>query len=531
MPLTGQFSYDAVPYTSLPYHHSHPDNICTIGRLFGMNPAFPTECRVLEIGCASGGNLLPMAEQLRESEFSGIDLSKRQVEEGRENIRALGLGNLVLDYGDICDEQFVRGSYDYIICHGVYSWVSREVQDRILSVCRDHLSPHGIAYVSFNTYPGWHLRESARQMMRYHSARYDTPRKRVAASRELLDFLVSQLRGSEDPYALMLRRELGILRDRSDDYLFHEHLERYNAPCYFHQFAAEIERFSLQYLGDAELSSMLGFGMSDETLNTINRITTDIIQMEQYLDFVRNRQFRMALICHDTVPLKRKLDSESALKLRFLLKPSATCSPADIASDAEHCFETGSDRIIRTGIPLMKAGIGCLMEKWPCSVTLDELYRQVKKKMDAAGVSLLPETETKNDLVAALLQITGPGGVSLRSWEPPVTDQAGERPRIRPSSIVTVRRYSFATNAHHELIQLAPAVIQLALLLDGKKNRTELIKEMIGLADKGIISITMDGVPLDDPQVREDAVTQMVDNTLENFAGSLLLVPEESGGC
>ena len=98
-----EFSYDTVPYTSLPYSGTHPDRLCTIGRLFGMQPAHPTSCRVLELGCASGGNLLPMAEMLPNSEFVGIDLSQRQIEEGRENIEELGIGNLRLLHADISE--------------------------------------------------------------------------------------------------------------------------------------------------------------------------------------------------------------------------------------------------------------------------------------------------------------------------------------------------------------------------------------------------------------------------------------------
>jgi tRNA G46 methylase TrmB len=69
-------SYDSVPYVSFAHAYTHPDSLCSLGRLFGLSPASPRRCRVLELGCASGGNLIPMAEQLPEAELVGIDRSR-----------------------------------------------------------------------------------------------------------------------------------------------------------------------------------------------------------------------------------------------------------------------------------------------------------------------------------------------------------------------------------------------------------------------------------------------------------------------
>ena len=51
-----------------------------MGKLFGLNTAAPTQCRVLELGCAAGLNLIAMAALLPESTFVGIDLSPVQIE-------------------------------------------------------------------------------------------------------------------------------------------------------------------------------------------------------------------------------------------------------------------------------------------------------------------------------------------------------------------------------------------------------------------------------------------------------------------
>jgi trans-aconitate methyltransferase len=182
-------SYDEVPYESHPFSQTHPDRLATLGRLFGMAPAPVERCRALELGCASGGNLIPMACQLPGSEFVGVDNSRREVEMGRGIIAALGLTNVRIEPASILDVDDSWGRFDYIIAHGVYSWVPDHVQDKMLAICAANLPPQGIAYVSYNTYPGWHMREMIRHMMLYHVAQFPDAQQRLQQARALVDFL------------------------------------------------------------------------------------------------------------------------------------------------------------------------------------------------------------------------------------------------------------------------------------------------------------------------------------------------------
>ena len=161
-------SYDAVPYPDKPRPATHPDHLAALARLAGLNPAPARRCRVLELGCAAGANLWPMAQYLPESEFVGVDFSPVQVESGRRFVADLGLQNLTLTAASILDVDQSWGTFDYVLCHGVFSWVPREVQEAILTICTRQLAPQGIAYVSYNTFPGWHVRLMLREMVAYH---------------------------------------------------------------------------------------------------------------------------------------------------------------------------------------------------------------------------------------------------------------------------------------------------------------------------------------------------------------------------
>src|SRR5262249_29794315 len=163
---------DEVPYESHPFAQTHPDRLCAVATILGTRPPPVGRGRVLEIGCASGGNLIPMAVALPEGKFVGVDLSGVEVSQGQKVIQTLKLPNIELRQQNILDVAPEDGRFDYIICHGIFSWVTRPVQDKILQICRQNLVPNGVAYVSYNTYPGWHMRGMIRDMMVYHSRQY-----------------------------------------------------------------------------------------------------------------------------------------------------------------------------------------------------------------------------------------------------------------------------------------------------------------------------------------------------------------------
>src|SRR5215216_1110041 len=87
-------SYDALPYRSQPVAVTHPESLATMATLFGTSPPPLKGCRVLELGCANGANLLPMAISLPGATLRGIDLAPAQVDAGRGVIRSLNLTNV-----------------------------------------------------------------------------------------------------------------------------------------------------------------------------------------------------------------------------------------------------------------------------------------------------------------------------------------------------------------------------------------------------------------------------------------------------
>jgi len=130
--------------------------------LFGMRPGLVDCCRVLDLGCSDGSNLIAMAYGLPQSQFVGIDLAEHAIVQGKATIEALGLKSIALHRLDLGDTPSDLGRFDFIIALGLYSWVPAEVRDIVLVVCGEHLTAREVAYVSYNAYPGNHFRDMAR---------------------------------------------------------------------------------------------------------------------------------------------------------------------------------------------------------------------------------------------------------------------------------------------------------------------------------------------------------------------------------
>ena len=218
-------SYDAVPYVSYPFPQSSPEKLATLGTLFGMNTPSIANARVLELGCAEGGNIIPHALNNPKGEYVGVDLSEKQINSGQKHINALKLKNIDLKHCSIMDIDDSYGKFDYIICHGVFSWVSDEVQKKILEISKKNLSENGIAYISYNTLPGWNMVRTIRDMMLYHSKGFEKEEEKVQQSRALLSFAKESLEGTDTPYAKFLTQEADMLANQGDHYLRHDHLE------------------------------------------------------------------------------------------------------------------------------------------------------------------------------------------------------------------------------------------------------------------------------------------------------------------
>jgi methyltransferase-like protein len=439
---------------------------------------------VLELGCASGGNLIPMAFNLPSSDFVGVDLSRHHVDHGLATVRALKLTNVRMEHASILDVDGGWGQFDYIICHGVFSWVERPVQDKILEICRENLTPAGVAYISYNTYPGWHMRESVRHMMRYHVAQFDEPAEQVEQARALLTFLASAS-DSSSPYGELLTREVDRLSKATDSYLYHEHLEQTNVPLYLHDFADRAERAGLQYLSEAVVSEMLVSHFPAAIAETLERISPDILHLEQYMDFVRNRQFRRTLLCHKEQKPNRALTPAFLSGLMVSSAAVTDASPDDLSASTSMVFKTDAQEAAVT-LPASKAAMLTLMETWPRAIDVDELCAIA---LERAAPFMNSADDARRSLMGDLFGSVMYGMVLLHTQPPPCTNQASDRPRAHPLAAHQAALGDLIVNAHHEMIRLDPLGREVVFLSDGTRGRAELVDALVARVDTGALQL------------------------------------------
>lgn len=290
-------SYDASPYRSSAFAGSAPEHLRAVAYLFGLDSTPPARARVLELGCAGGGNCLPFAARWPDAEVVGVDISPTQIAIGQAAAQAMGLTNVRLLTASLTALSPELGQFDYIIAHGVYSWVPEDVRRALLKLCAEHLTPQGLAYVSYNVYPGWKAREVIRDAMLLDNHDRSDPQRQLDRARYMIEFLHRRSRPGSLAHKL-LDEQIDTVRHGRAHYLAHEYLEICNDPCYFRDFVAACREHGLAYLAEAEPASMFPehYGIAPDE-PALRACAGDQLALEQLLDFVTQRSFRQSLIC------------------------------------------------------------------------------------------------------------------------------------------------------------------------------------------------------------------------------------------
>ena len=488
-------SYNEIPYPGGAFRATHPSHLAMVTRLLGIEPVKPSQCRVLELGCSMGSNLIPMAHNLPDSQFVGIDFASVQIEEGQKVIQELGLKNIELRHQSILDFDAEPASFDYVICHGVYSWVSHEVQQKILEIGAKCLSPNGVMYVSYNTYPGWHFRGLVRDMMRYHVQDFPTAQEKIAQAKGLLDFLVKYAKPKSQAYPTLLKEEAEMLSQSLDSYLFHEHLEEINEPLYFHEFVRRADSAGLRYLADSALTTMVA-QLFDESAAEILR-HAPILRREQYMDFLRNRMFRGSLLCHPDLQPDYRLPSSNVFHLHVALK-----HPLESATN-----ETGQtgwrnmDGNLTTNSPITEV-IAKINDAFPSWVSIADMVRAE------------PDEGSKKEICDALLMGFVHGLFVLAEEPLAIQPTLSEKPACNDYVRWQAQRGSKVTSLLHSDYIVQPQQRFLMSHMDGSHTGEELVNMLKNECESGRVKIVKEG---EDRQVTGEELDEICTGELNRL--------------
>ena len=294
--------YESQVYPAMSHPLSDPAVSAVAAWLGGLKTPRPARARILEIGCCSGHNLIPLAMRWPESQCIGIDLAETSIMEASERSEAAGVRNVVFETADLRDYRPEGGGFDFIIAHGFFSWVPDAVKTALLVFCRENLSPSGIATISFNLECGW-------------AARFPVIQKARA---------IQQARGGDWVAALEILRfvtepdspEIAIIDDmlaKGPAILAFDDFGPVNDPWPLDRFAQAASNAGLCWLGESDPAENIPSLLSDQVVEHLAETIQDPLAFQLAADVAAGRTFRSGALCRDDAPLMKQVPSGGVL--------------------------------------------------------------------------------------------------------------------------------------------------------------------------------------------------------------------------
>ncbi|MGB6221648.1 methyltransferase domain-containing protein [Haloferula sp.] len=439
--------YSEHRYPALSHPEAHPAVLCASSRCAGVvSPALPENCRLLEIGCASAHHLLPLAARYPDSHFTGIDFSDTAIRSARRIADQTGLKNLTLEHADLREWTAGDEKYDYIVAHGMLSWIPDPAKEALLTLVSNSLAPNGVACLSYNTLPGWSLRHEAAAMVKALPAL--APDGDLDA---LLEKLARTSSISPSPHARDLAAIFEDMRRKGPEILRFDELAPVNDPLHFSQVIHWAGQKKLRYLSESTLPENLPPQLAPETLIHLQSLAGDPVLLQQTLDLLSGRTHRSSLFCLADCQLD--LATTSSVVLHF------------------------SARLVEPNLP-REAITGELVEIFHASLTAaTPSAREVTTIMEECAMRLgkrWDPAQAAKAIAGWLYQAARLGWVELRSDETLIEPVPPERPTLSPLNLSFARAGLPLVDAFHKSCHFPQEHQVVVAALDGTRSRSEL---------------------------------------------------------
>lgn len=502
-------------------YFTSPQQIYSIAQLFHLNPKDYKTARILDLNMVPNGTTMSFAYHFKEAQVVGI------IEAGPKGVLAqtiidkFELTNITLWQKSILDIDASLGMFDYIVCEGLYSYVPEAVRDKIMAICRDHLAPNGIISINYNTLPGWNMRRSIREMMRYHVASMDTVEKKVQEARALLNFLMEGIGNENTTYARFLKQEMQILSHYSDHELYHQYLGDINYACYFYEFIAKATKYELSYVSDSYLPLMFPGNLKEKFKTEFDHLQ-DVLLIVQYLDFIRNQTMRNTLLCHQNKTVNRTLNIEEVMSsyIAYAGLYNQTITKKSLAPNRLLEFE------IAGAVPL-KISLTDTLSKIAMKVLYDQEGKPisypslVKKTVQASGASEAQVHDLfHGDLNLARLLLTGMIKIYPDKGFYPTTP--ANKPKTTPFIQAIAQMSDQVPNMLNEIYILTPIDRLLLQFINGEKTTPQILVKFEAIMiqkveNKEFTLRNQEGQPLADKKEIIKQIKKLTKASLENL--------------
>jgi len=517
--------YDEMPYHGYPFEYNRPENLKSVGALFGVDaPALET-ARVLELGCADGGNLLRFAETFPKSYTLGVDLSKVQIDIGQKTLDKLKLKNVELKVMSITDLDESYGKFDYIICHGVFSWVPDFVKDGILEVSKKLLNKNGLAFISYNTLPGWNMINSVRELMMYHSTNFDKVPDKITQSRAALNFIQESLEGQKTPHAEFMQASAKNMAGKEDHYIRHEYLEENNKAFYFNEFIEKARENDLDYIGDTDVQRMYVGNMPKKAVEKLGTIN-DIVRTEQYMDFINNTQFRCTILSHKDTKVSRNITNDTVQKFNYFCNLRQLEEKINIEDTSEVIFyiDNNKERTLSSSAPEMKAILKTFSQNIGNPLSVDEIVTQASKLAPKASKEAI-----KQNILSNFANLIFSGVMKYIENKPSSLYKVSNKPKISKLAMLQIQEPKhngtyWVTNSMNQIVGFQSHQVGIVQALNGKNTIEQLKKITLDDLKNDKISANEGEKKITDENKLKIVADALVEQTLETLRTSYSFV-------
>lgn len=439
--------YSEHRFPALSHPEADPAALCVAARCAGLNsPALPENCRVLDVGCASGHHLLALAARYPESRFKGIDFSDIAIRSARQAAMAAGLENVEFEHADLVDWDPGEEEVDYFIATGMMSWVADGAKTALLSLAAGCLAPDGVACIGYNTLPGWALRKEAVAMAKALPAL--SPKNRGTSG--LLETLEDLAGLGETPYSRYLQSIYASMRQRREDELRFDEFGPRCDPLHFAQVIDWAGEAGLRYLGESRLPANVPPGLPPEALSRLRALDGDPVLFQQTLDLLSGRIHRTSLFAHAGRSLEQ---TTVAVVLHFSVRLMDHALPEEaVPGEVLEMFHAA----------LAAASPSC---------------RKVSRLMEHTAQRLgsrWEPTRASKEIAAWLYQAARFGWVELRGDEVGVEPVPPDRPALSALNLHHAREGRPLVDAFHRTCGFPEGHRAVVAALDGTRTRGEL---------------------------------------------------------
>lgn len=376
-----------IKYESLASPERHISRFETIAYLFGIDSKSAKISNVLEIACGTGRNLIPQAVQYPNANFLGIDIDEEAIKIANENSQKLALKNIRFKAISILDFVGEKEEFDYIICHGTYSWVSKEIRLKILDIISHTLKTNGVSYISYNCLPGWFERSKIQQeLIQKLENKKKSDKEKIELAKNIMQEMLSSAESKD------LKTELEYCNKQSDPFILNELLNKDSIAFHFLQFKKEVNKNNLFFLFDSkpsrnryirlEETAQLNIDYENKDINSFSRP-----EKEQHMDELMPTSFRGVLLTKEnkeTEEINIKKFENCFLASPLLPKEEKI----ELFKDFPELFLGPNDSSAEITKPFFKGFFLSFRHAWPNFLAFDEIYKMAK---DLSGEEIAKE--------------------------------------------------------------------------------------------------------------------------------------------